>query len=39
MPPKAILAAVVVPAVIITLGPSGIQSNPNMAKTSKQLVK
>ena len=37
MPPKTTLT-VVVSAVITTLGPSGIQSNTNIAKTSKQLV-
>ena len=35
MLPKAAVPATTVPAVIITLGPSGTQSNTNIAKTSK----
>ena len=38
MPPKAVALAVTVPAAITTLGPSGTQSNTNIAKSSKQLV-
>ena len=38
MPPKAILVAAAVPAVITTLELSGTQNNTNIAKTSKQLV-
>ena len=32
---KAAVPTVIVPAVIITLGPSGTQGNTNIAKTSK----
>ena len=35
MPLKAVVSAVMVPAKIITLGPSGTQSNTSIAKTSK----
>ena len=35
MPPKAAVLAVTKPATTITLGPLGIQSNTNIAKTSK----
>ena len=38
MPLKAVLAANILATVII-LGPSGTQSNTNMAKLSKQLIK
>ena len=38
MLPKVAVPAVMVPAVITTLGPSGTQSNTSMAETSKQLV-
>ena len=38
MPPKAVVPAVTVLAVITTSGLSGTQSNTSMAKTSKQLV-
>ena len=36
---KAVVLAVIKLAVITTLGPLGTQSNTNIAKTSKQLVK
>ena len=38
MPLKAAVPTAMVPAAIITLGPSGIQSDTNIAKTSKQLI-
>ena len=37
MPLKVVFAAII-PAVITTLGPSGTQSDTNMAETRKQLV-
>ena len=35
MPPKAVVPAVMVPAVITTLGPLGTQGDTSIAKTSK----
>ena len=39
MPLKAVLAANVLAAPTMTLGPSGTQSNISIAKTSNQLIK
>ena len=39
MPLKAVLAAQVLAATVMTLGPLNIQSNISMAESSKQLVK
>ena len=38
MPLKVVIPTAIVPAVIITLGPSGTQSDISIAKTSKQLI-
>ena len=38
MPPKAVPAASVLVAIVTTSGPSGTQSNTNMAELNKQLV-
>ena len=38
MPPKVVIPTVTVLVVIITSGPSGVQDNTSIAKTSKQSV-